>query len=282
MDGVGETNSKPQTHGAGHRPDVAEGPAHRAKPQKPKRGSASGANTSWSKVQTDDPCRNIPSAKLNPIREKMGAAVDGLNAAKVAPRTEDAKAVIHNVIFDDVVRVAPPIPHVGLVNGDPGVARNAGACVASIFAGRGEGGSFVGNEIRRLQYVRVKSSMLILNRIHRILKSTLRKSSKRAHNDTKRAIIADASDYVLGQRSGEAQLESDKLKTKQINQLDDFVRDFDQQSEPLDKQLFADMVIQCATDIGVSSKDRASLQDMLWKHKGEPVYQWLDTLKAPR
>ena len=283
MSEVSGPGSRPLTHGAEHRLDVAEGPSHRAKPQPPKRGSASGENTSWSKVQTVDPCQKIPSDKLNSIREKMGAAVDDLNAAQVAPRTEEAKAVIHEVIFDDVVRVAPPNRHlVGLVNGDPGVARNAGACAASIFAEKGEGGSLVGNEIRHLQFDRVESNMIILNGDTEDSKKHTSKSSQQAHDETKRAIIADASDFVVGRRPNEAHLNPGQLKAKQINRLDDLVQAFDQLAKPLDKQLFADVVIRCATDIGVSSEHLGSLQGTLWKHKGEPVYQWLDTLQAPQ
>lgn len=279
MGEVDKAAVRPLTHGAEQRPDVADAPKGGGRPERkaPKAGIASGEHTTWSKAPAvDDACRKIPPAKLKPLLAKVNAAVQERNGANDGPAAVKAEKVIHDLVFDDLPKNQPVSGHLRSVS-DPDAARKLDACISSHFDGIG--GVYLRDKIRDAQYTRVVSGVVRLNAD---IKEGCDSAKGKEHAKLRSAIIADARDFVVGPRADEKDLDAAAVKAKRLHRLGELVEDKLGELEGLDQQLFADLVRQCAEGIPVSREDAPSLQFMLSKHKGEPIYQWLDTLKEPQ
>ena len=144
------------------------------------------------------------------------------------------------------------------------------------FAGAGAGGRYVGVTVRDKQYARVVMSLILLSKdIEEKRDQT--DESRKAHDVVKGKILADASDYVSGSRPEEDGLSPDQIKDKQFRRLQAFV-DYFIEKLALEPELYRDLVVKCATDMGIVSS-RADLErlrgNMLW-HTHEPINEWFD------
>ena len=135
-----------------------------------------------------------------------------------------------------------------------------------------------GAAIRNLQFAQTISNVAIFNGHIRNSNGRHAISSQGDHDYLTTAIIANASDFVSGPRPEEGDLSGQHVRKKQFDRLAELVKKLDEMASPVDVQLFVDIVIRCATDMGIlsSKSDLTRLPDLLWKHKNEPINRWLD------
>ena len=281
MGEVDKTAVRPLTHRAEQSPVVADATTDGRHPdaKKPTAGVARGKPTTWSKAPADDSCKKIPKPKLNRFLDKLSPAVKARNLATDGITARETKNKIHDIVFDNLPNIQPRSLHLSFVS-DPSAARSVDACITSHFDG--VGGADLRDVIRDAQYVRVITGLVRLDSDIKERRDGSSADRAREHANLKSAIIADASDFVVGPRADEKDLDAAAVKAKRIHRLGELVQDQLGQFKDLDEQLFADMVRQCAEGIPVSSEDIPLLKDMLSKHKGEPVYAWLDNLPPPQ